>query len=113
MEILENLKMHSDKFQSMSDKYDNNQRQNSRLLTLDELFANKLFQRLKPMIEKHIINVCPFEIMPLGFNVLKSDWKLDSINHAIRFNKYNDKQFFKPHIDAQYCPSGFSLFFFW
>ena len=49
-----------------------------------------------------------FHTSDSGFDVLRGSWKVNGINDAIRFNVYRgaNKESFKPHRDAQFCPSG-------
>ena len=106
-------KVYSHAFKPMNLTYSANIRTNSRLLTIDSNLSELLKNRLNNIINNHIIknDKINFKIMPLGFNVLKSDWIFESINDGIRINKYEQSQFFNPHIDSQFCPSGFVFFF--
>ena len=99
-EILSNIK--GKKFETMFDKYDIRRRNNSRLIVLDDRLARTLWRRLKfsNKLTKLVHNT-----KPLGFNV-KGDWKLSGVNAAMRVNKYNEGEYFAPHKDAQYAPSG-------
>ncbi|CAF0988726.1 unnamed protein product [Rotaria sordida] len=99
-EILTNIS--KEKFENMSDKYDVQKRNNSRLVVMDDQFAQTLWQRLKfsNKITKLVSNR-----KPLGFNV-QGDWEISGVNKAMRLNKYRHDEHFAPHKDAQYAPSG-------
>ncbi|CAF3739602.1 unnamed protein product [Rotaria sordida] len=99
-EILTNIS--KEKFENMSDKYDVQKRNNSRLVVMDDRFAQTLWQRLKfsNKITKLVSNR-----KPLGFNV-QGDWEISGVNKAMRLNKYRHNEHFAPHKDAQYAPSG-------
>ncbi|CAF0906569.1 unnamed protein product [Rotaria sordida] len=99
-EILTNIS--KEKFENMSDKYDVQKRNNSRLVVMDDQFAQTLWQRLKfsNKITKLVSNR-----KPLGFNV-QGDWEMSGVNKAMRLNKYRHDEHFAPHKDAQYAPSG-------
>ena len=91
-----------DEFEPMSDKYDVRIRNGSRLVVIDDRFARTLWRRLK------FSNKLPQLIQntrPLGFNV-QGEWEMSGVNPAMRLNKYKKDQFFAPHKDAQYAPSG-------
>ena len=95
-------------FQNMSNKYDpKKERNNSRLLVLDEDLSKHLWNQigaiLLQVVQDNNISLCP-----LGFDVLKGSWEFDGVNDAIRINRYSsDKsEYFAPHKDGQYCPSG-------
>ena len=95
-------------FQNMGNKYDpKKERNNSRLLVLDEDLSKHLWNQigaiLLQVVQDNNISLCP-----LGFDVLKGSWEFDGVNDAIRINRYSsDKsEYFAPHKDGQYCPSG-------
>eukprot|EP00794_Sanderia_malayensis_P009268 gene9268-10246_t len=95
------------KFQDLSDKYSNNQRNNSRLLVLDDKFASNLWDVLAPEIV-NFFKESQLSCQPLGFAVSNGVWEFEGLNEAFRINKYSDdsSQFFSPHKDSQYCPNG-------
>lgn len=99
-EIVKNLSKKY--FEEMSNKYDSQTRNNSRLVIIDDRLGRTLWRRLKfsNKLPKLIENT-----KPLGFNV-QGEWKMSGINPAMRINKYKKDQFFAPHKDAQYAPSG-------
>jgi hypothetical protein len=99
-EILTNI--NQKKFENMFDKYDIKKRNNSRLIVMDDRLARTLWRRLKfsNKLTKLVQNTTP-----LGFNV-QGTWKISGINPAMRLNKYNEGEYFAPHKDAQYAPSG-------
>src|SRR5205085_7229666 len=99
-EILANIS--PEKFENMSDKYDFQKRNNSRLVVMDDELAQILWQRLTFIneIKKLISNT-----KPLGFNV-QGDWEMSGVNKAMRLNKYRQDEHFAPHKDAQYAPNG-------
>lgn len=106
VEIIEN----GDKciFQDMSDKYRfGKQRNSSRLVALDKTLADNLWQNIKPVLSKEMEDL-GISKQPLGFDVSRGEWELHSLNEAMRINKYSGekKEYFGPHKDAQYCPSG-------
>ncbi|UJR12472.1 hypothetical protein I4U23_016647 [Adineta vaga] len=99
-EIISNI---NDKnFEDMSNKYDNEKRNSSRLIVMDDRLGRTLYRRLKfsNKLTKLIQN-----ITPLGFNV-QGEWKINGVNPAMRLNKYKNGDHFSPHKDAQYAPSG-------
>lgn len=76
-------------------------RNNSRVIVDNELSANFLFHQLK-------------DKLPL---VYKEIWKLKGLNSRFRFYKYQKGQTFKPHLDGKYkesstCESKLSLLIF-
>lgn len=99
-EIIENLSRKN--FEEMSNKYDSQTRNNSRLVIIDDQLGRTLWRRLKfsNKLHKLIENT-----KPLGFNV-QGEWKMNGINPAMRINKYKKGHFFAPHKDAQYAPNG-------
>ncbi|CAF2855001.1 unnamed protein product [Rotaria sp. Silwood2] len=99
-EILANI--NEETFESMFDKYDVRKRNNSRLIVMDDRLARTLWRRLKfsNKLTKLVQNT-----KPLGFNV-QGNWELSGVNPAMRLNKYNEGEYFSPHKDAQYAPSG-------
>ena len=95
-------------FQDMSNKYNpKTRRNNSRLLVIDQGLSEILWNRLESVISK-LIEKYDIPCRPLGFDVLRGNWELAGMNNAIRINKYSrmKREFFAPHKDAQYCPSG-------
>ncbi|CAF0903761.1 unnamed protein product [Adineta ricciae] len=99
-DILSNMNQQT--MEDMSEKYDAEIRNNSRLIVIDDRLARTLWRRLKfsNRLTKLIANT-----KPLGFNV-QGQWELSGVNPAMRLNKYNPGQHFSPHKDAQYAPSG-------
>jgi hypothetical protein len=69
---------------------------------MDDRLARTLWRRLKfsNKLTKLVQNT-----KPLGFNV-QGNWELSGVNPAMRLNKYNEGEYFAPHKDAQYAPSG-------
>eukprot|EP00112_Aurelia_sp_Birch-Aquarium-sp1_P025325 Seg837.2 transcript_id=Seg837.2/GoldUCD/mRNA.D3Y31 product="hypothetical protein" protein_id=Seg837.2/GoldUCD/D3Y31 len=104
-EIITNSKQEN--FKSMLEKYRYCQRNNSRVLILDDEFSSTLWETLEPAVNA-ILTENNIPTQPLGFDVSRGDWKLHSLNSGFRINKYTaeEKQFFSAHKDAQYCPSG-------
>ena len=97
--MLKNLSTASS-FQSMNKKYEREIRNSSRLLTVDKNISNMLWKRMQKIIEKTIESK-NISIVPLGFDVLDYEWKLNGINDGIRINSYNQKdQFFSYHKDG-------------
>ena len=95
-------------FENVSDKYRfGMQRNSSRLLVLDKTLAENLWQRVYKVLFREIKDK-GVSIQPLGFDVTRGVWDLDSLNEAIRINKYSEEEkgFFGPHKDAQFCPNG-------
>ena len=82
-------------------------RTNSRLVVFDPNFSSFLWEKVKEVLEG-IYTQQEVELRPLGFDVLRGSWEFSGINQAIRFNKYDSerKEFFEPHRDSQFCPSG-------
>ena len=114
--IINTAEQNCDNFMSMSSKYDSTIRNNQRLLTIDKHLANVLNDRLKPLLNKHILhsNDNLFSI-PLGFDVIqhnnvnkeiaaRNDWEFDTVNNCIRVNRYQADcdNHFSFHRDAQY-----------
>jgi hypothetical protein len=99
-EILTNIQ--PEIFENMCDKYDIKTRNNSRLIVMDDRLARTLWRRLKfsNKITKLVQNP-----QPLGFNV-QGKWQMSGVNAAMRLNRYNQGEYFSPHKDAQYAPSG-------
>ena len=95
-------------FQDMSNEYDpEKERNNSRLLVLDNHLSKHLWDKVKDVLECVIQENC-IMLCPLGFDVLRGKWEFCGLNKAIRVNKYSSdrNEYFAPHKDAQYCPSG-------
>ncbi len=95
-------------FENVSDKYRfGMQRNSSRLLVLDKMLAENLWKRVYKVLFREIKDR-GVSIQPLGFDVTRGVWDLDSLNEAIRINKYSEEEkgFFGPHKDAQFCPNG-------
>ena len=95
-------------FQDMSNKYNpKTRRNNSKLLVIDQGLSEILWNRLESVISK-LIEEYDIPCRPLGFDVLRGNWELAGMNNAIRINKYSrmKREFFAPHKDAQYWPSG-------
>ncbi|CAF2796191.1 unnamed protein product [Rotaria sp. Silwood2] len=99
-EILTNI--NQQKFEHMTNQYDSQNRNNWRLIVIDDRFARTLWRRLKfsNRITKLISNT-----KPLGFNV-QGTWEMNSVNNAMRLNKYHENEYFTLHKDAQYSPSA-------
>ena len=94
-------------FQDMKSKYENTKRNNSRLLTTDKTLAKCIWERFEGSL-LNILSEYDMELQPLGFDVLRGEWELAGINDAMRINRYSAKEneFFSPHKDSQFCPSG-------
>eukprot|EP00112_Aurelia_sp_Birch-Aquarium-sp1_P025327 Seg837.4 transcript_id=Seg837.4/GoldUCD/mRNA.D3Y31 product="hypothetical protein" protein_id=Seg837.4/GoldUCD/D3Y31 len=104
-EIITNSKQEN--FKSMLEKYRYCQRNNSRVLILDDEFSSSFWETLEPAVNA-ILTENNIPTQPLGFDVSRGSWKLHSLNSGFRINKYTaeEKQFFSAHKDAQYCPNG-------
>ena len=104
-EIIANSKQEN--FKSMLEKYRSCQRNNSRVLILDDEFSSKFWETLEPAVNS-MLNENNIPTQPLGFDVWRGEWKLHSLNAGFRISKYTaeEKQFFSAHKDAQYCPNG-------
>lgn len=94
------------KLQSMENYYKNG-RNNSRLVVFDSKLSDVLWERIRSTLEKQL-SKDGSKLYPLGFDVLRGEWKLSGLNQAFRFNKYNSskKERFSIHRDSQFCPSG-------
>ena len=95
-------------FQDMSNKYDpKKERNNSRLLVLDKDLSRYLWNQVEDVLER-VIQENSIKLCPLGFDVLRGKWEFCGLNEAIRVNRYSSdrNEYFAPHKDAQYCPSG-------
>ena len=99
-EILMNISQK--RFENMNKQYDIQKRNNSRLIVIDDQFARMLWERLK---SNHQIAELISNPRPLGFNV-QGTWEMNGVNSAMRLNKYHENEYFAPHKDAQYAPSG-------
>ncbi|CAF1378014.1 unnamed protein product, partial [Rotaria sordida] len=99
-EILSNVSQET--FEDMSEKYETQQRNSSRLIVIDDRLARTLWRRLKfgNKLPKLVQNPTP-----LGFNV-QGQWIMSGVNPAMRLNKYKHGEYFAPHKDAQYAPNG-------
>jgi hypothetical protein len=99
-EIVRNIKQEN--FENMSEKYDTRKRNSSRLVIMDDQLARTFWRRLKfsNKLTKLVQNT-----KPLGFNV-QGQWVMSGVNPAMRLNKYDKGDYFSPHKDAQYAPSG-------
>ena len=89
-------------FEDMSEKYDIQKRNSSRLVVMDNQLADILWQRLQFNYE---LTELVSDTTPLGFNV-QGRWTMTGVNLAMRLNKYDRGEHFSPHKDAQYAPSG-------
>ncbi|KAJ3101247.1 hypothetical protein HDU97_001544 [Phlyctochytrium planicorne] len=93
-------------YRSVSGTYEISKRQGSRLLAIDEQTSSIIWNRIQNPIYG-IVSDKSIPLAPLGFDVSAGDWRLDSLNEALRLNLYDSaSNFFAPHVDAQYCPSG-------
>ena len=95
-------------FQNMDSKYDpKKDRNNSRLLVLDPDLAKHLWSQIETVLLR-VIQDNHITLCPLGFDVLKGNWEFYGLNEGVRVNKYCSEKsnYFAPHKDAQYCPSG-------
>ncbi|CAF3782067.1 unnamed protein product [Rotaria sp. Silwood1] len=86
----------------MNKQYDIRKRNNSRIVIFDDRFARTIWRRLK---FSHKITKLISNLTPLGFSV-QGKWKMCGVNKAMRLNKYNKSEYFSPHKDSQYAPSG-------
>ena len=98
--IVNNLE--TKEFEKMSNKYDHEVRNNSRLVAIDDRLGRTLWRRLK---FGHKLSKLIQHTKPLGFNV-QGEWEMSGVNPAMRINKYQRGDFFAPHKDAQYAPNG-------
>ena len=95
-------------FLCMSEKYRyGKQRNSSRLLVLDKTLAGNLWQNIESVLSREIEEL-KLSKQPLGFDVRRGEWELHGLNEGMRINKYmsQNKEYFGPHKDGQYCPSG-------
>ena len=95
-------------FQDMDSKYDpKKDRNNSRLLVLDPDLARYLWSRIETVL-LHVTQDKDITLCPLGFDVLRGHWEFCGLNEGVRVNRYSSdrREYFAPHKDAQYCPSG-------
>jgi hypothetical protein len=99
-EIISNIRQET--FEQMSNKYDVRKRNSSRLVVMDDRLGRTLWRRLK---FSNKLTKLVRDTKPLGFNV-QGQWTMSGVNAAMRLNKYNHGDYFAPHKDAQYAPSG-------
>lgn len=99
-ELLSNIR--EEMFEDMSIKYDAQKRTSSRIIVMDDRLGRTLWRRLK--FSNRLTKLLPHPT-PLGFNV-QGEWIMSGVNPAMRINKYKDEDYFSPHKDAQYAPSG-------
>ncbi|UJR22021.1 hypothetical protein I4U23_025088 [Adineta vaga] len=99
-QIVNNIRQQT--FENMHEKYDIRKRNNSRLIVMDEQLAKLLWQRIE--VNKKLTELVT-NMKPLGFNV-HGKWQMSRVNPAMRLNKYDENEYFAPHKDAQYAPSG-------
>ena len=99
-ELLSNIR--EETFEEMSVKYDVQKRTSSRLIVMDDRLGRTLWRRLK--FSNRLTKLLP-DSKPLGFNA-QGEWVMSGVNPAMRLNKYKDGDYFSPHKDAQYAPSG-------
>ncbi|CAF1103293.1 unnamed protein product [Rotaria magnacalcarata] len=86
----------------MSNTYNVEKANNSRLIIVDDRLSEDLWRRLhlSDKLAKLIQNR-----EPLSFN-LQGEWEISGVNVAMRLNKYSKDEHFSPHKDAQYAPNG-------
>ena len=95
-------------FQDMDSKYDpKKDRNNSRLLVPESGLARHLWSRIKAVL-LHVTQDNDITLCPLRFDVLRDHWEFCELNEGVRVNRYTSEtgNYFAPHKDAQYCPSG-------
>ena len=95
-------------FQDMNRKYDpKKHRNNSRLLVLDPGLARHLWSRIEVVL-LHVTQETDITLCPLGFDVSRGHWEFCGLNEGVRVNRFLSEtgEYFAPHKDAQYCPSG-------
>ncbi|KAJ3101246.1 hypothetical protein HDU97_001543 [Phlyctochytrium planicorne] len=93
-------------YRSVTGRYEISKRQGSRLLAIDERTSSIFWDRIQIPIAS-IVSDKSIPLTPLGFDVSAGEWRLDGLNEALRVNLYDSSSdFFSPHVDAQYCPSG-------
>lgn len=73
-----------------------------RVIVIDEEFSDLLWSRLQAILSGFDGDIVS---QPLGFGVSCTEWKIDSINQAMRINSYGVDDTFEPHRDAQFCES--------
>ena len=74
---------------------------------LDNDLSKHLWNQVEDVLERIIQENC-IKLCPLGFDVLRGKWEFCGLNEAIRVNRYSSdrNEYFAPHKDARYCPSG-------
>ena len=95
-------------FQDMDSKYDpKKDRNNSRLLVPESGLARHLWSRIKAVL-LHVTQDNDITLCLLRFDVLRDHWEFCELNEGVRVNRYTSEtgNYFAPHKDAQYCPSG-------
>ncbi|KAL9652677.1 hypothetical protein ABK040_003979 [Willaertia magna] len=84
-------------FKSLTDEYPKEYRNSERLLVISKTFSNLIWKRLKGYLKKEDLQ----NVRPYGFDN-NGKWKAIGINECLRFSKYNEKSFFKAHMDGQF-----------
>ncbi|KAJ3101245.1 hypothetical protein HDU97_001542 [Phlyctochytrium planicorne] len=93
-------------YRSLKGRFETSKRQGSRLLAIDEHTSSIIWDRIQTVVTG-VVSDKNIPLTPLGFDVSSGEWKLDGLNEALRLNLYDSaSNFFAPHVDAQYCPSG-------
>ncbi|KAG2387655.1 hypothetical protein C9374_001249 [Naegleria lovaniensis] len=84
-------------YQDIDQEYLKEYRNSQRVLVISKKLANLLWARIVPFMQ-----LSDYEgVKPYGFDN-KGKWKPIGINECLRFNKYSEGTFFKPHMDAQF-----------
>ena len=76
-------------------------RRYQRLVVRDEVLAQELWLRAKPLVEEALAEQSK---RPLGFACVQGDWELEGLNSCFRVNSYGPEGFLKPHRDAPFSP---------
>jgi hypothetical protein len=88
-------------FSDVDHAYDQKERDADRLCVLDENLANRLWERLKPVVKTVLPAMSPF-----GFVDPRQKWEPTSINPCFRLSRYlAGSNGFTRHHDSQYCHS--------
>ncbi|KAG2378574.1 hypothetical protein C9374_008213 [Naegleria lovaniensis] len=84
-------------YQSIENEYPKEYRNSERVLVLSKKLADILWQRIQPFLTAEDFK----DVRPYGFDNAGT-WKPIGINECLRFNRYKQNAFFKPHQDAKF-----------
>ncbi|KAG2393822.1 hypothetical protein C9374_003586 [Naegleria lovaniensis] len=84
-------------YQDIDDEYVKEYRNSQRVLVKSKKLANLIWKRIIPFFKVSDIE----KVKPYGFNN-NGRWLPVRLNECMRFSKYSDQTFFKPHMDAQF-----------